>query len=221
MNAAEKLSPTISEPLTWAEICERYPDEWVCLVEMDQIHPNNFGFRSARMIGHGTTAREALNEALPWQERYQTVGHYFTGKIKPPCLPPRLVMTDESESSFEIDGDLIVIEATVTGPVRSNKARFVLDTGSTLTTLIPVIAESIGYTSEHRIRRSVVRTAAGEDRGYIVRMAQLTVLGFTLSDVHVNVANLGYDLAGVLGMNVLSEFNFEVRIDPDCRSSRP
>jgi hypothetical protein len=39
MSAAEILVPEISEPLTWTEICERYPDEWVCLVEMDRLDP--------------------------------------------------------------------------------------------------------------------------------------------------------------------------------------
>ena len=122
----------------------------------------------------------------------------------------------KSESSFEIDGDLIVIEATVSGPTASHTARFVLDTGSSLTTLIPAIAEAVGYTEEHRIARSIVRTAVAEERGYIVRIAQLTVLGFTLSDVDINVANLSHDIAGVLGMNVLSELPLR---GPDRRSA--
>jgi len=31
MNTAKQLPPTIMEPMTWAEMCERYPDEWVCV----------------------------------------------------------------------------------------------------------------------------------------------------------------------------------------------
>jgi hypothetical protein len=27
--------PTLSEPMTWKEICETYSDEWVALVEID------------------------------------------------------------------------------------------------------------------------------------------------------------------------------------------
>ncbi len=30
MDAAEEVAPLISESLTWAEICERYPDQQVC-----------------------------------------------------------------------------------------------------------------------------------------------------------------------------------------------
>ena len=61
-----------------------------------------------------------------------------------------------SETSFEIDGDLSLIEAVIVGPGGRGTARLVLDTGSALTTLIPAIAESIGYTPQHRVARSVV-----------------------------------------------------------------
>jgi len=96
MNVAAALATSISEPMTWAEICERYPDQRVCLVEMDRVHPHGFEFRTARVVGHGPTPREAFEQARPWRGRYEQIGHYFTGKIKPP-LPhfPRIVMTDE------------------------------------------------------------------------------------------------------------------------------
>jgi len=116
-----------------------------------------------------------------------------------------------SESSFEIDGDLIIIEATFVGPKGRDTARLVLDTGSVLTTLIPAIAESIGYTSADRVARSVVRSAVAEEPGYIVRLSHLTALGFTLPDVHVNVADLSHGIDGLLGMNFLSDFNLEIR----------
>jgi len=96
MNAAVELAPSISEPMTWAEICERYPDQRVCLVEIDRIHPHGFEFRTARVVGNGNTPREAFDQARPWRGRYEQIGHYFTGKIKPPFPHvPRIVMTDE------------------------------------------------------------------------------------------------------------------------------
>ena len=115
------------------------------------------------------------------------------------------------ESSFELDGDLIIIEATIVGPNGHAVARLVLDTGAALTTLSPEIAGAIGYTSAHRVARSVVRSAVAEEHGYIVRVPQLTALGVTLPDVYVNVADLSHDIGGLLGMNFLSELNFEIR----------
>jgi hypothetical protein len=92
MSAAEVLAPEISKPLTWAEICARHPDEWVCLVEIDRVHPNDFEFRTARVIGHGKTRREPVEQAMTWRAEYEFIGHYFTGRITarpPPLFDPR------------------------------------------------------------------------------------------------------------------------------------
>lgn len=80
-----------------------------------------------------------------------------------------------------------------------------------LTTLVPRIAASIGYTSAARVARSVMRAAVAEEHGYIVRLVQLSALGFTVPGVHADIAELGYGIDGVLGMNYLSDFNFEIR----------
>jgi predicted aspartyl protease len=56
-----------------------------------------------------------------------------------------------------------------------------------------------------------MRTAAAAEHGYIIRLAQLSTLGFAMADVHVDVADLGHGIDGLLGMNFLSHFNFEIR----------
>jgi predicted aspartyl protease len=117
----------------------------------------------------------------------------------------------KSESYFEIEGDLIVVDAIVAGPKGRARAHLVLDTGSALTTLVPGLAQALGYTPADRVARSIVRSAVAEERGYILRVSQLTALGFTLPGVHVNVADLGHDIDGLLGMSFLSSFNFEIR----------
>lgn len=84
MNAVEGIQPTISDPLTWAEICVRYPDEWVCLVEFDRCEPSSAEFRTARVVGHGKTRREPLDQSAPWRATYQTIAHFFTGEMRFP-----------------------------------------------------------------------------------------------------------------------------------------
>ncbi len=84
MNVAEKLSPQISEPMTWADICEQYPDQWVCLVEIDRPRRNDIAFRTARVIGHGATRRDPWQQARLWWDRYKEIGHFFTGRIVAP-----------------------------------------------------------------------------------------------------------------------------------------
>ena len=74
--------PFISEPLTWKQICERYPHEWVCLVEIDSFNDNDFGFRTARVVGHGKDPRDPYVQARPVRARYEEIGHYFTGRAR-------------------------------------------------------------------------------------------------------------------------------------------
>ncbi len=116
-----------------------------------------------------------------------------------------------SETSFELDGDLITVAAVVVGPTGQADVRLVLDTGAVLTTLVPRVAESIGYTSAARVARSIIRSAVADEHGYIVRLVELSTLGFTMPEVHADIADLGHGIDGVLGMNFLSDFNFEIR----------
>lgn len=100
MNAAEKLAPTISEPLTWAEICSRHPDEWVCLVEIERDQPGGVTIRSARVVGHGKTKKEPFDQAQVWWRTYPVIGHYFTGRIAVRPLRPQVILDDETRDAF-------------------------------------------------------------------------------------------------------------------------
>lgn len=55
MDAAERLAPDETEPLPWAQICARYSDQYVCLV--DVVHPRRGDpdIVSARVVGTGAT----------------------------------------------------------------------------------------------------------------------------------------------------------------------
>lgn len=80
------VEPTISLPLTWAQICEQHPDEWVALVEIEWINETDFDFRSARVIGHGSR-REQYEQARRWRSRYASMGHFYTGRTRTPLTP--------------------------------------------------------------------------------------------------------------------------------------
>jgi hypothetical protein len=70
--------PFISEPLTWAEIRDRYPDQWVCLVEIDEINDTDFEVRTAHVVGHGKTRIAPLEQADPFIKQYKNFAHYHT-----------------------------------------------------------------------------------------------------------------------------------------------
>src|SRR5688572_24490956 len=69
-----------------------------------------------------------------------------------------------SETSFELDGDLIVVDAVVVGATGRADARLVVDTGAVLTTLTPEIATAIGYSAAASLKPTVTRTAAADER---------------------------------------------------------
>ena len=84
------VDAAVSEPLTWAQICERYPDQWVALIEIEWADDRNFKFRTARVAGNGKTRAEPLVQARPLRARYRQIGHFFTGPIIAPVVRPFL-----------------------------------------------------------------------------------------------------------------------------------
>lgn len=121
------------------------------------------------------------------------------------------------ETHFFLDGDLIIVEPRMTGPRGTTTGRFVLDTGSAVTTMTHEMAALIGYSARDGFKRTRVHTAIGEETGYVVHVAEFTVLHFTMRRFSVNVFDLGHDdIDGLLGMNFLGDFNYEVR-SAECR----
>jgi len=80
------IDATISNPMTWKEICEQYPCKWVALVEIDWVNETDFDFRSARVVGHGNR-REQYEQARAWSSRYPSMGHFYTGRVRAPATP--------------------------------------------------------------------------------------------------------------------------------------
>ena len=96
MVTAQTLEAEISDTLTWAQICERHPDEWVCLVEIEHTRPNDAKIVSARVVGHGKTKRDPVEQAKSWWTRYSTIGHFYTGTLRAPRSILRVIVEDEA-----------------------------------------------------------------------------------------------------------------------------
>jgi hypothetical protein len=79
----------VSEPMTWSEICERFPDQWIALVALDWVDDRDEPFRTALVAGHGSR-REALQQARPLLKLFDRMGPFFTGEAptEVPELPP-------------------------------------------------------------------------------------------------------------------------------------
>jgi hypothetical protein len=100
MSAAEKLE-AISDRLTWKQICERHPDEWVCLVEIEYAQLDD-AIEQARVVGHGKTKREPVEQAKAWWGQYATIGHFYTGKLRAPSPRFRVIVEDETRDPVHL-----------------------------------------------------------------------------------------------------------------------
>jgi hypothetical protein len=99
MHAAQPHVPGEPEPLPWAEICARYPDQFVCLVDVVPVEPRSPEIRAARIVGYGPTRRAAFDPIrnTPKNFRWSVV---FTGECTKPLRRPRLILDDEALESL-------------------------------------------------------------------------------------------------------------------------
>jgi hypothetical protein len=96
MDAATRLAPDETEPLPWAEICARYPDQYVCLVDI--VHPplRSPVITTARVVGHGPTHDSAFEPIRDLGERYPRLAIRYTGVCTEPLMRPSLIIDDET-----------------------------------------------------------------------------------------------------------------------------
>ena len=114
--------------------------------------------------------------------------------------------------SFDYRNDLILVEVMIRGPRGLARPNLVLDTGAAATTILPEVLDEIGYSPTRRQQLSRVHSAVGEEHGYTLCVAEFSALGVTTPNFMVNMFDLDHEgFDGLLGMNFLRHFNFEVR----------
>jgi hypothetical protein len=95
MLANEPPNPSTStgmathERLTWDEICQRYPEEWVVMTEIAWVNDTDFEFGTALVLAHHKTRKEASPSVKAAFRQYDEVGSFWTGKIEGPV--PRFI----------------------------------------------------------------------------------------------------------------------------------
>ncbi|MEZ4361616.1 MAG: hypothetical protein R3B48_15625 [Kofleriaceae bacterium] len=89
MDAAEQIAANIelSEALPWVKICERHPDQFVCLVDVVKVEPHSPAIATARIVGYGQTRPEA-SAIIRNDLRYTAWTVVFTGKATKPLRRP-------------------------------------------------------------------------------------------------------------------------------------
>lgn len=92
--------PGNAERLTWDQICSRFPNEWVVLVnadwenvdwENDQDSELGTEFGTALVLGHYKRRKEASPHIKAAFKHYREIACYWTGEIRGPI--PRFVIS--------------------------------------------------------------------------------------------------------------------------------
>lgn len=89
MEAMAPQGSTISERLTWDQICERFTDEWVVIVEADWVNDRDFEFGTALVLGHYKSRKEASRYIKAAFQQYSSIGSFWTGEFRGPI--PRFI----------------------------------------------------------------------------------------------------------------------------------
>ena len=83
-----------SERLTWPQIRERYPDQWVVMIEHDWDEHDLANYTTARVLGPGPSRAEAGASAQPALDAYQSWGCRYTGTIRGPMFQLKQFMLE-------------------------------------------------------------------------------------------------------------------------------
>jgi hypothetical protein len=74
------------ERLTWQQIRERYPDQWVVLVDHDWQEHDLARYHTARVLAGGASRAEAVARARPTLDAYRSYGCRYAGTIRGPMF---------------------------------------------------------------------------------------------------------------------------------------
>jgi hypothetical protein len=115
---------------------------------------------------------------------------------------------------FDPARPLIIVPGYVWGTRGGpHRLRLVLDTGAALSTIEPGVLDAIGYSPRQGEAITTLRSAVAEEPGYVLRVLRFSALGHELKDFRVHAHDLpdGFEIDGLLGLNFLRQFDYEIR----------
>jgi hypothetical protein len=80
MGEAQRNDDVAAERLTWAEICARYPDEWLTLADMTWLDEEASQLDRAVVLAHSADYDASWPE--PERPGIDELFHVFTGRVR-------------------------------------------------------------------------------------------------------------------------------------------
>jgi len=123
--------------------------------------------------------------------------------------PPAPIPADKASVKFHKQGELMVVQAMLN---EKAAARFVVDTGASYTTISQATAKQLQINLETSSGVIALQTANGVIEAPLVSVGSLELGGLGLKDLKVAVHDVFPDpgIAGLLGLNFLSQFRVEI-----------
>lgn len=87
MDAAKEFTAVDTASLSWTEICARYPEQFVCLLDVVPVERWSPAIASGRVAGHGPTRRDA-SAVVRSDLRIRRWTVVYTGVSKKPLHRP-------------------------------------------------------------------------------------------------------------------------------------
>jgi len=109
---------------------------------------------------------------------------------------------------------IIIVWGRLEGPLGSRKVRLALDTGAAMTLVLPDVLDDLGYSARDGDKITSISTAnEAPEQGYRLRVRHFEALGFGFHDFRIHAHELpDHGVEGLLGMDFLGRFDFEVRM---------
>ena len=117
------------------------------------------------------------------------------------------------QTRFDPNDDLIIIKIKLWGPLGDDIVSVALDTAASDTLIVPDVLDALGYNPRHAEGLTSVTSVVGIEKGYRLRVDELSALGYEKQDFIVNAHDLPPEcgIQGLLGLNFLRDFNYEIR----------
>ena len=179
-----------------------------------RIHPDNATFQYRRGealagLGHRQSAAEAFRLALRLDPPHAIAALARDGLAR---LDAAMTQTGafETVAPLEESRGVWVVSAVLN---RSRSARFLVDTGSSVTLVSPTLGRAMGLDGPASGESVELQTLSGLTSGTSARLASLQIGGAELRDVPVVLHDPGPGLDGILGNTVLARYR--VTLDGD------
>jgi clan AA aspartic protease (TIGR02281 family) len=179
------------------------------------LHPDNASFHYRRAealaaLGHRQSAAEAYRLALRLDPPYPLAGLVRDGLQRLDATTRAGAL--ETIVPIEEARGVWIVAVLLNG---SRPARFLVDTGSSVTLISPAMGSSLGLRPAAPRDPVELQTLSGLTTGASGRLASLKVGGAELHDVPVVLHDPGPGLDGILGNTVLGRYR--VTVDGDRR----